>query len=248
MKKWKRAALLAWAGGGTTILPTSLLAEWRFDDGAGTTLKDYSGNGYDGALGGGANAPTWGGGGLTFDANDYVNLYSAALAAAFSGQEITVEIVVKVASVDNWNAATQRVAFMFQVDASNLISIRQPATANTLDFRYVGGGTSDIVQLASQSWTDIRYLAITVSNAADQLKAYVSGAQVGSTQTGIGDFAGSLATTTVAAGAASTSGAVAWNGTLYYMILRSAALSAADISTNYSRVKTILSGRGVTVV
>ena len=29
---------------------------------------------------------------------------------------------------------------------------------------------------------------------------------------------------------------------------RSAALSAADIATNYARVKTILAGRGVTVV
>jgi hypothetical protein len=39
------------------LVQSGLLADYRFDDGSGTTLTDYSGNGYHGTLGG--SGLTW---------------------------------------------------------------------------------------------------------------------------------------------------------------------------------------------
>jgi hypothetical protein len=64
------------------IVTAGLVAEWRFDDGAGQTLTDYSGNGHHGQLGptSGVEAadPTWAATGLTFVAanNEFVEIQS----------------------------------------------------------------------------------------------------------------------------------------------------------------------------
>ena len=81
---YKEAVLyVAWTVG---IVQAGLLAEWRFDDGAGTTLTDYSGNGHHGTFGAGGAAPTWTPAGLSFDGGDYVSVPSVNP----SGDEITV--------------------------------------------------------------------------------------------------------------------------------------------------------------
>ena len=58
------------------IVQDGLVAEWRFDDGSGTTLTDYSGNGRHGELQGGTETPTWTAQGLSFDGGDGVFLNS----------------------------------------------------------------------------------------------------------------------------------------------------------------------------
>lgn len=230
------------------ILPTALLAEWRFSDGAGSVLTDFSGNGFNGSLPGAPNTPAWAGSGLSFDgSNDYVNLYSAGLAGAFTGQEVTVEVVARVAGAGVWTDGAQRHIVELQADASNLVRIRRPLTTNnTISLLYNAGGVLEVVN-ATVSATSAVYYALTASKSADQMRAYVSGAQVGSTQTGLGTFAGSLASATTVAGAAGTTGAAPWSGSIHYLIVRSAALSAAQIADNYARVKSILAARGVTV-
>lgn len=61
-------------------------AEYRFDSGSGQTLVDYSGNGYDGTLGGTGSSestdPTWASEYLAFDTNDYISIPQAALTNA----------------------------------------------------------------------------------------------------------------------------------------------------------------------
>jgi hypothetical protein len=63
-----------------SIVQDGLIAEWRFDDGAGQVLTDYTGNGHHGQLGAtsGADAadPTWTAQGLSFDGGDRVILPS----------------------------------------------------------------------------------------------------------------------------------------------------------------------------
>lgn len=65
-----------------SIIRNGLVAEWRFDEGAGQVLTDYSGNGHHGQLGSttGADAadPTWIAQGLSFDGGDRVDLPAAA--------------------------------------------------------------------------------------------------------------------------------------------------------------------------
>ncbi len=53
------------------IAPEALVGHWTFDDGEGTTLTDYSGNGYHGTLMSGAD--TWGGGLPVWSTDRYGN-------------------------------------------------------------------------------------------------------------------------------------------------------------------------------
>ncbi len=63
---------------GDTASCASPVAEWNFDEGAGTLAQDSSGNANTGTLGVGSSAPTWISGkqgkGLRFDGSDIVNV------------------------------------------------------------------------------------------------------------------------------------------------------------------------------
>ena len=72
---YKEAVLYVdWTEAVGGIVQDGLVAEWRFDQGAGMTLTDYSGNGHDGTLGAGGAAPAWTAEGLSFDGGDFVTL------------------------------------------------------------------------------------------------------------------------------------------------------------------------------
>jgi hypothetical protein len=80
------------------IVAAGLIAEWRFDDGAGQVLTDYSGNGRHGQLGTTAGAdvndPAWTAQGLSFDGvNDQVVVSDFAGPSAFH-----LDLVVRPAS------------------------------------------------------------------------------------------------------------------------------------------------------
>jgi prepilin-type N-terminal cleavage/methylation domain-containing protein len=84
-----------------------LVGYWPFDEGSGTTAKDYSGNGNNGTLCNGTTCgvqgPTWAigkvGGALSFDGvNDYVGLGNPS-SLNFSGQ-ITLEAWIKPQATD----------------------------------------------------------------------------------------------------------------------------------------------------
>lgn len=67
-------------GGGSTssgILTAGATADYNFLQGSGTTLTDQSGNGNNGTLGAGANAPTWTQWGMQFAGLDNVSLPAA---------------------------------------------------------------------------------------------------------------------------------------------------------------------------
>lgn len=113
------------------IAPDALVGHWTFDDGAGTTLTDYSGNGHHGTLMSGAN--TWGGGlpvwstdrygnaakALQFNEGAYVSIPSNS---AFSPANITISLWVNAAEIlennrfiglHSWNG------YKFQLQSAN---------------------------------------------------------------------------------------------------------------------------------
>jgi hypothetical protein len=85
------------------ILQEGLVAEWRFNDGAGQTLTDYKG-GFHGVLGSSpaaaANDPTWTAQGLSFDGGDFVTLSAVP---AFQG----IDIVFRPASMITTSTTAQ---------------------------------------------------------------------------------------------------------------------------------------------
>jgi hypothetical protein len=93
--KKRLLTLLRRRGGGITWpgLGSSLAALYLFDDGAGTTLTDTSGNGLNGTLGATTAAPSWVTEGLSFDGGDYVTLPGGG-ALDLSGNNATIAWVV----------------------------------------------------------------------------------------------------------------------------------------------------------
>ena len=81
------------------IVQDGLIAEWRFDEGAGQVLTDHAGNGHHGQLGSTAGAdaadPTWTAQGLSFDGGDFVEHDTVGIAG---GAARTVLAVIKTGS------------------------------------------------------------------------------------------------------------------------------------------------------
>jgi hypothetical protein len=215
--------------------PANLVAYLPRGEAAGTTALDASGNGRTGAdsnvtlgqtgIGDGRTAPSYNG------TTSFTNWYSAGFAAAFPGQEGTLLLWLRVASSGVWSDATARRLVTLQADTSNRILIQKQTTANTIVCNYIAGATNKTVTLSSLSATTAFPLALTWSKAADQVKAYVAGVQVGTTLTGLGTFAGSLNSLLTAIGTdAISGGAFFWSCMLTHVALWSTPLTAGQVA------------------
>lgn len=214
----------------------NLLAYWPLAEASGTVTTDESGNGRNGAYKAAGEpllAQTGIGDGRTsalFDGtNDYANIFTASLAAAFNGAEGTVACWVKVNSAGVWSDATDRRSVHLRVDANNRLYMNKTATLNQVACTYVAGGTSKGVNFTTAGPLTWFHLALTWSKSADQLKFYVSGAQQGATQTGLGVWAGTLAAGVCAIGAADLVGSAEWSGNVAHVAVWSTPLSAAQV-------------------
>lgn len=170
--------------------------------------------------------------------NDNVNIYSSDLNGAFNPNEGTVVAWVKVSGVGVWTDSTNRFIFSTSADANNLVSLIKISTANTLQLRYWSGTGSNNITISSTAAggiTDWIQVVLTWSKAADQVKAYINGAQVGTTQTGLGTWVGNMGTTTTVIGAQATTGNY-WSGLINDVRLYNSALSATDIANLYNGV------------
>lgn len=218
-----------------TIDPTNLIQFFKLNEQSGTTATDFSPEANNGTYNAGVtlnNTPfLTGDGAPLFDGTgDVLDIYSAGLAADFSFTEFSLTAWVKVRSSAVWSDGTDRRVFTILVDGNNFIFIRRATAANTLNFIYDAGGTAKQVQIGSQSSVDWMHLALTVSASNNRLKAYINGAQVGSTQTGLGTWSGSMLSSASVIGG-NTTGATAniWNGWIAYPTIYKAELSAANV-------------------
>ena len=212
----------------------NLLAFWPLEETSGTTVNDTSGNAYNGSYSGPTvNATTFldGNPAPSFDGiNDYANVYSAGFASAFNKNEGTVSIWVKMSGAGVWTDGTNRGITHFGADTSNRVRMFRTTTNNQLQFTYTGAGTvktvSDTSLAGVTSWF---LLTETWSKSADQLKAYINGSQVGTTQTGLTTWTGALSNTLTVLGANNTS-ANFFSGYLAKAAVWKTPLSAAEIS------------------
>lgn len=196
---------------------------------SGTTIGDESGNGRNGTyvgvtlgqpgIGDGRTAAGYDG------ATSYGNIYSASLAAAFDGAE---------GSIVTWQRSSgglSRCILRLQVDASNLVQLFSTTNANEVQFRYFAGGVVKQILDSSNVFGALFPIALTWSKSNDQMRAYAKGAQVGTTQTGLGTWVGALATTLCCIGASSTTPTASWLGSQSHTAIFNRALSAAEIAS-----------------
>ena len=190
----------------------------------GTYARDVSVMTTGAGIGDGNTAPLFDG------TNDYVDIYSATLNAAFSGSEGTLVLWVRVLNVGVWTDGTLRIAARLYVNGTNYAQLARSGVNSTLAYDYTAGGVYDGVALGGLATTTWMQLGVTWSAAADQVRAYHNGIQTGATQTVLGAWAGALDAARTIIGAAVTPPAALWSGWLAHCIVWDRALAPAEIA------------------
>jgi hypothetical protein len=216
------------------IAGSSLVALWPLWESAGDTAYDVSGHGYHGAYSGvtlgqlpGAIRPY---SSPLFGDGDYLNLYSAGLAGAFTPSEGALLAWIKVSDPEVWTDGAAHVVANLYVNNSNRVRISKSTTNNRLTLRYIAGGSFSDKNIDGLNSTDWLCAVLTWSKAADQAISYLGGVQQGAALTGLGVWVGTLGATTTCIGAASTSGDSPWSGLIGPLALCNRALTAAEIA------------------
>ena len=121
--------------------------------------------------------------------------------------------------------------FAIAADAGgNFIWMRKMGSADTFNLTYRAATTDKSVTFtnALAGWNN---LALTWSKAADEMKAYLNGVQVGSTQTGLGTWSGALFSTLCTVGAQTTTPTFIWSGWLAHAAVWNTPLTPTQISS-----------------
>lgn len=190
------------------VSPVPPIGYWPHGEpvGSGVAL-DVSGNNRHGAYTACALGQAGMGDGSTGAATDgstsVINLYSAALNSAYNGQEVSIGFWGRI-STAVWTDGAQHFIARFRVDASNSFDFYKKTTNNQIECDYIAGGTTKGVIFTTSGPTSFFHLCATATKSGDQMKLYFNGAQVGTTQTGLGTWAGALLSTATVLGAAST--------------------------------------------
>jgi hypothetical protein len=159
-------------------------------------------------------------------ANDINNVFSASLAAAFSGNVGSMMIWARVSGVGVWADGVERRFVQFQRDGNNFIIFRKNVGLNTLQFLYRGSGAATQDQGVITNTTDWFHIAMTWNQVANQVIYYFGGAQQG----GIDPCAG-WADAAVSASIGAVAGpALVWDGTLAHPAVWDYVLSPAAIA------------------
>ena len=227
------------------IVTAGLVAEWRFDDGSGQQVTDYSGNDNHVTLGttGGVDAsdPTWQASpaALSFDGGDQ------ALTSSIVGPtEFEVDMLLY------GDSSCQDFGMVFVphasagFDSQATIQIFKNGSNATLTYRVKGNlpgenGSAGVFNNAwhiVQAWSDGDNIAAAVDGVED-----VALTALGTSLTSSTDIVALGARGNIAGPS------LGMTGKLAYLVYYSRALSAAERAQNYSALVAVASERGITL-
>lgn len=218
----------------------NLIAYWPMDEAAGAVADNAEGTAardgaYTGVTLGQSVSP------FTcplFDgSSDALDIYSASLNTAWPGSAGTLFLWIKVSGAGVWTDSKARHLYRIRVDGSNFVGIQKRTTDNGMLYEFDGGGTYDQIIVGSVSTTAWMLTSLTWdvnAGASGELKAYHNGAQVGSTQTGLGTWAGNIDSRYCAIGSGGSTPASVWDGWLAHGAIWSKALSAEQLLSLYN--------------
>jgi hypothetical protein len=224
-------------GAAPSIVTDGLLAEWRFDDGSGQVLTDYSGNDFHGQLGSTAGVdaddPTWGAEGLVFP-----NLTCCDI-PILSGTpgDWTFQVALHPSSTGSVYGA------IFDADVGRLLLVISGAEDGKTG--YYNGGS---VHAESGTTTPLERQILTFllsSSAGGRIYRNLSQLTLDLstyTQVALGAPESQLA---IGSSAALSSAFIGRGGDcgMSYMAIYSGILSDSDWQANYSAIRAILSAR-----
>jgi len=216
-----------------SIFGGNLLEHWPLWDAAGSVAAGLA-RGANGIYGGVTLGQTGAGDGRTAPffngTTGYVDIYTTALNAPLSGQELTISLLFKTFDNAVWTDTLTRRFISFQVDSSNRLFFQKNPNTGML-FSYAAGGITKSVTRplagTNANWT---HAALTISKSGDALKAYWNGVQEGTTQTGLGTWAGLLAPAITVIGASNNTPAAQHYGWIAHVAIGNRALSAAEVA------------------
>ncbi len=225
------------------IVPAGLIAEWRFDDGAGQTLADTSGNGHHGQLGStagaDANDPSWAANParLEFDGiDDRVEVPAFAAPTAYH-----LDFVVRAHPASGvWS--TLFIQGTFDTDA--VLQVFRQETSPPLYYR-LWNGTSAETYLGPRAVFDDSWHLVQVNHTGSVLSAHVDGA-VDLAPTAAGTPASSSQPIWLS-GRAFSGGHLFFQGALAWAAWYSASFDESQRAQNEAYARALMAGRGVTL-
>jgi hypothetical protein len=216
--------------------PGNLIQFFRQNETAGAVASDSSAQGNDGAYTGVTLADGVGPDGqpvpLYDGSNDYLDAYSAGIAADFNPAAGTLLTWVQVSAAGVWSDGTLRFVVQYRADGDNRLYMAKTTNAGELQWLYEADNTAEIVTTAGHSDTEGFWMALTWDTAAGvdgEVKAYKNAVQQDVTKTALGTWVGALDATTAIWGAANTAAGAVWDGREGLSALWNVALTQAEI-------------------
>ena len=215
-----------------SIRPANLIGYWPNWEPDGTDVFDYSGLG-DRATSTGLGLAVAGADGVhqtrAFNATpSHVNHLSAEFVTRFNPLELTILGWAKVAAAGQWTDGNNRQLVHIYTDDDNYTGIVKSVTNNRLIFSQCAGATEKHINVTDATIGAAWFMyGLTISKSANQLKAFLKGAQAGVTQTVTGVYTGAL--TVALIGAFDAVATYPWLGYLDHYAVWNVALSASEV-------------------
>jgi Concanavalin A-like lectin/glucanases superfamily/Fibronectin type III domain len=227
------------------IVTAGLVAEWRFDDGAGQQITDYSGNGYHAQLGATdepvAGEPTWSSTGVDCVLSATDNFITTSTSAGISGTDARTVIVVAQCDLSE-------VGFgFFQWVGDGGLTTRWQFHLRGTDANFLGWtinsgiGFETSLSPTTNTW---HFLAVTQDDQGldNGMTIYLDDAAESAPGFGISiDTAGDI----VMGPLGESQTGILKKGKFAYALLYDRELSAGEIEQNRQALAAILAGRGI---
>lgn len=216
------------------VLDYSPIAYWPLNELSGSVAYDLSGNEFNGTYTGVTLGQTGIGDGdpcpLFDGANDFVNIYSAGLNAAWDQSECTIMLWFRVSGVGVWADGATRYLLRLYVDNDNTFQAVKATGDNTITSKIEGATVSKYPGWTAGPGTGWKHFTVTISETNDRAILYGNGSQVGATQTGLGAWEGNLSATDTIIGALNTGALQVWSGYLARMVIFPEEKTATEIA------------------
>jgi hypothetical protein len=202
-----------------SVLPANLIGYWPMQELSGTTATDVSGNSRNGAYGNvtlGAAGLTGRGRAVSYNGStSKCSIYSTPLRDAFDPTKGGVCVWAGPDSADVWTDTVARYLVRLYADNNNQIQIYSNGEGRLM-LTHRAGEVSQTYSVYVNSAAPLS-AGLTWDTAADEVRAYINGVQVGQTLSGLGTWAGTISIATIGCG--NTTPISVWSGRIAHACL-----------------------------
>lgn len=236
------------AGTSIELVLNSLVSEYRFNDGSGTTLTDYV-TGYNGTLGtGGSDQPDWVTAGLDFVPGNSDVVTNATMPDSVLLGALTVCVVAQLDTGSAFREFLSKTAGNGATNCPLEFRTSNAATPVLVSVRSNAGGTKTYNGQSTAVGAYRMYTVVYTDGNVDTVPTFYLGTSStggsGATGTGTGAATGTSQNLRIGRRA---DGAVQMDGIMAYILIYNRALSAAEITQNYTVLQARMALRGVTL-